>query len=193
MEQRVRSESGHPIRVVLIRDGKRILAEVWWGLIPYYTKDARPKIRPAVIRSESIITNDFSKAAVQYRRCIVPMSEFLTVGKDAAGKPTQYRVCLLDNSLFAVAGIWELWMSPKKQRIETGAIITVPANLAVNSVNHRMPAILNKEAQERWLDHSASPQEAVKLLQPYSGSDLLVETYKAIQRNLFVINDPDDA
>jgi putative SOS response-associated peptidase YedK len=190
MEQRKGFDAGDPIRVVLIRDGKRVSAEVYWGLIPhYYPPEQTLHARPTMIRDDHLLTQDISKAAVKYRRCLIPMNEFQTMGRAEGKGRKPYRMYNANAKLFGVAGIWELWMSAEKQRIETAALITVPANLTIAPVNDRMPAILDKASQDIWLNHDIPPDEAVKVLKPYYGDDLLVEEAGAAQKSIFSVDE----
>jgi len=49
---------------------------------------------------------------------------------------------VLDRPVFAFAGIWERWRSPKGVEVETCAILNTPANRLMGLFHERMPAIL---------------------------------------------------
>ena len=57
-----------------------------------------------------------------------------------------------DRGPIAYAGLWETWMGPNGEELETAAIVTVPANRALAHLHERMPAIVPPEAFDLWLD-----------------------------------------
>src|SRR3954470_389408 len=75
------------------------------------------------------------------RRCLLPVSGFYEWRKVGAGKQAYY-VRPAQDALFGLAGIWDL---------ETCAILTVPANQALLSLHHRMPAVVARQDYARWL------------------------------------------
>ena len=52
----------------------------------------------------------------------------------------------------AFAGLWETWLSPEGQVVQSCTIITTTANPLVQPIHHRMPVILSEETQALWLD-----------------------------------------
>jgi len=56
--------------------------------------------------------------------------------------------------------------------ITSCAIITTTPNELLATIHDRMPAILNAEAQERWLRQDAQPAELKTLLVPFPGSEM---------------------
>jgi hypothetical protein len=59
---------------------------------------------------------------------------------------------MIDESLFAFAGLWEQWRDPAGGVVETCTILTTVPNGLVSSIHNRMPAILRPEDYELWLD-----------------------------------------
>jgi putative SOS response-associated peptidase YedK len=56
------------------------------------------------------------------RRCLIPASGFYEWRQVPGGKQP-YHIRPRDEDLMAFAGLWERWMSPEGQKIETCAII----------------------------------------------------------------------
>ena len=52
----------------------------------------------------------------------------------------------------AFAGLWENWMGPNGEEMETAAIVTTRANRMLAPIHPRMPAIVPPEAFDLWLD-----------------------------------------
>jgi putative SOS response-associated peptidase YedK len=59
-----------------------------------------------------------------------------------------------DGAPFALAGVWDRWVSKDGEVIESCAILTQPARPPVEAVHDRMPLVLPGEAWDRWLDRS---------------------------------------
>src|SRR5205823_3503954 len=69
---------------------------------------------------------------------------------------------------FAFAGLWERWHQSDDTMLETCAILTTPPNAVVAEVHDRMPAILNEEDYDRWLDPGITDPEQVRdCLKPF--------------------------
>ena len=52
----------------------------------------------------------------------------------------------------AFAGLWETWIGPNGEEMETAAIVTTQANAAMAAVHHRAPVIVPPEQFDFWLD-----------------------------------------
>src|SRR6266496_4722627 len=78
---------------------------------------------------------------------------------------------LNDESSFAFAGIWDQW-SNGEQLVTSCAIITTAANELVGPLHDRMPAILEPESYEGWLDPKTDPAALRKMLAPFPSSKM---------------------
>jgi putative SOS response-associated peptidase YedK len=72
-----------------------------------------------------------------------------------------YNFGALHGSVFAFAGLWDCWRQPDNMLLETCAILTTPPNSLVAEIHDRMPAILNDEDYDRWLDPGITDPERV--------------------------------
>ncbi len=72
---------------------------------------------------------------------------------------------------FAFAGIWDTW-SNRGDAVTSCAIITTAANELVGELHDRMPAILQTESYDAWLDPSTDLGALKKLLWPFPGSKM---------------------
>jgi putative SOS response-associated peptidase YedK len=52
----------------------------------------------------------------------------------------------------ALAGLWETWMGPNGEEMETAAIVTTQANRTLQFLHDRMPVIVAPDAFGSWLD-----------------------------------------
>jgi putative SOS response-associated peptidase YedK len=95
---------------------------------------------------------------------------------------------MADDSIFAFAGIWEQWKSPKGQLVETCSIITTTPNSLCADVHDRMPVILPDDAYDLWLDPGFQKTDAIgDLLKPFDAN--LMRRYEVSNRVNLVRND----
>jgi putative SOS response-associated peptidase YedK len=67
--------------------------------------------------------------------------------KEQWGK-TPYYIRMKDNSLFAIAGLYDRFRAHDGQLVSTFTIITTEPNTIVLPLHDRMPAILKREDEE---------------------------------------------
>ncbi|WP_115704607.1 SOS response-associated peptidase [Legionella sainthelensi] len=144
---------------------------LYWGLIPYWTTD-RKKIGSLVnARAETLFEKPAFRNAMKSKRCLMPMSGFYEWHMES-GVKQPYFFRKKNQELLAVAALWDTWQSATEV-IHSCCLITTEANFVMQSVHHRMPVILDKEAQSLWLDNSQCPkEELLALLKPYFNEDL---------------------
>ena len=89
-----------------------------------------------------------------------------------------------------MAGLWEEWNSPDGELLHTCSILTTEASPSVAPIHHRMPVILDADAQLRWL--TTDPEDRTQLqdqLKPYLRDDLRVHPVST-QMNAAAWDDP---
>lgn len=159
--------------------GKRELAQLRWGFIPSWAKEAQLGIPMINARAESIADKPAFRDAFRARRCLIPADGFYEWRVTARGK-RPYRVGLKGGSaesfrLFAFAGLWERWeKAPDGIPIESCTIITTNANSLLCPIHERMPVILRPEDYAAWLDPATPAKKALALLGPYSADAMTV-------------------
>jgi len=144
-----------------------------WGLIPYWTKtiaDAE-KIRKRTFnaRAESIFQKPSFRQAIKTQRCIVPSTGFFD-WRHEKGKKIPYFISLKKEEIFSMAGIYDEWKNPETgQTISTFSIITTEANPRmryIQNTHFRMPVILPRDEEEKWLYPILKKNDIEKMLQP---------------------------
>lgn len=167
-----RRYNGAPGQDILVirenhRTGERSLEPLRWGLIPHWTREARPQRRPINARAETVARLRSFADAYARRRCIVPVDGFYEW--QVTGRAKQpHAITMRDRAPFGLAGIWENWKHPETgEWVRTFAIITVPANDLVAGIHDRMPAILAPDDYPRWLGPEPDPRD---LLRPFPAS-----------------------
>jgi putative SOS response-associated peptidase YedK len=155
-----------PIAIVRLKEGAREFALVRWGLIPSWVKDPRKFALCINARAETLLDKPSFRAAVRYRRCLVP-ADGCYHWQPAERTKRPFHVHPREGGPIAFAGIWETWSDPAGGEIDTCAIVTVPANGAMRPIHDRMPAVVAPEHFDAWLDaDKVDAETAVALLTP---------------------------
>jgi putative SOS response-associated peptidase YedK len=157
------------IPVVRLTAQGRELAFLKWGLIPSWTKDPAIGARLINARAETIADKPVFRNSYRRRHCLVPADSFYE-WKTIAKRKQPYCIGMADHTLFGMAGLWEHWMSPAGEAVETCTIITTNANELVGQLHDRMPLIIQPSDYGSWL-HASNPK-AEALLKPFP-SDLM--------------------
>jgi putative SOS response-associated peptidase YedK len=135
------------------KSGERALDRLWWGLIPYWTKDAKGGRKPINAKSETVASLPSFRDAYKRRRCLLPIDSFFE-WKPIEGQKTKqpYAIGMKSGDPFALAAIWENWQRPETEEwMRTFAVLTCPANELMADVHDRMPVIVPPESYDRWL------------------------------------------
>jgi putative SOS response-associated peptidase YedK len=97
------------------------------------------------------------------RRCLFPADGFYEWRREGERK-TPYYVRLKSGGPLAFAGLWESWMGPNGEEMETAAIVTTRANRALAAIHDRMPVIVQPDAFDFWLDSAKVDAETAAAL-----------------------------
>ena len=165
-----------PIGIVRLVEGKRQFALVRWGLLPSWVKDPRSFSLLVNARGESLADKPAFKAAMKYRRCLVPADGFYE-WKATGTRKQPYYVHAKSSQPLAFAGLWETWTGPNGEEMETAAIVTTRANRALADIHDRMPVVVSPDAFNLWLDcTNVDAETAASLVAP--APENLLEAYE---------------
>lgn len=140
---------------------------VRWDLIPSWTKDVKEMPLLFNARSETAAEKAAFKAAMRHRRALIPASGFYEWKRQGGRKPQPYWVRPKRGGLVAFAGLIETYAHPNGSEIDTGAILTTPANAEFAAIHPRMPAVIHEGDFSRWLDcRGQEPRDVADLLRP---------------------------
>ena len=146
---------------------ERRLELLRWGLVPAWADDLKIANKLALARVETVATTRSFRDAVRNRRCLVVVSGFFEWRREGKRASQPFFVRRSDGAPFALAAMWERWISRDGEVIESCAIITQPSRHPVDAIHDRMPLVLERETWGRWLDPSpADPHELTALLEP---------------------------
>jgi putative SOS response-associated peptidase YedK len=155
-----------PVPIVRLTEGERQFALVRWGLIPPWVKDPRSFSLLVNARVETVNDKPAFRNAMRRRRCLFAADGFYEWKREGSRK-RPFCIRPRDRQPMAFAGLWESWMGPHGEEMETGAIITTAANRDIAELHPRMPAVLPREAFDLWLDCSrVDALTATALLDP---------------------------
>jgi putative SOS response-associated peptidase YedK len=155
---------------VISTEEPEILSFYRWGLIPFWAKDPSIGNKLINVRAETIADKPSFKQAFRNRRCLVLSDGFFEWEK--MREKTPYRIVLQDNVPFSMAGIWEKWKNPEGVIIHSFSIITTTANSLIEEIHDRMPVILKREDEKKWLS-PADESELLDLLRPYPSEQMI--------------------
>lgn len=117
-----------------------------WGLIPHWAKEPKGFINA---RSETAGEKPAFRDAFAKRRCLVLADGFYEWKKTKPKIP--YRFTMRDGGLFAFAGLWGEWQG-ESGILRTFTILTTNPNEIVKGLHDRMPVILKKQDEHKWLE-----------------------------------------
>ncbi|MDB5596646.1 MAG: putative response-associated peptidase [Hyphomicrobiales bacterium] len=128
---------------------------VRWGFLPAFVKD--PKDYPLVInaRSETAGEKASFRNALRRRRCLFIADVFYEWRRGPEprkrGSATPFLIRRRDGAPMGLAGLWESWMGPNGEEVETACILTTHANGLISALHERMPVVIEPENFETWL------------------------------------------
>lgn len=159
---------------VVVGGQSRALRLMRWGLVPSWAKEQSIGQKMINARAETLHEKPSFKRLLSGRRCIIPATGFYEWKKDGRRKlPMHFR--LKSGGLFGFAGLWDRWKYPdgEGRDLESFTIITTSPNEVLRQVHHRMPVMLRREDEARWLDPGLKDAEALlSILKPYPAEEM---------------------
>jgi putative SOS response-associated peptidase YedK len=147
------------IRIVVQRDGDRVLTGARWGFTPAWSDGARSWINA---RSETAAASPAFGPALRATRCVIPADAFYEWDRSASPRQPYAIGPARDGTLLPLAGIW----SPAPDHGMTAAILTTRPNELVAPIHGRMPVVLPLNLVDAWLDPGATMSELEPMLAP---------------------------
>ena len=155
---------------ILVFENQRIVKPMCWGLIPKWAKD--PSNLPMFInaRSETLMEKPSFSNLIEANRCVVITDGYYESQKSGSGKQPYY-ITKPDRSILSMAGLWSQSIDSQGITVFTYTVITSAANGQLEFIHPRMPAILEKENLDIWLNTQKNNfEDALEILQPYQNS-----------------------
>jgi putative SOS response-associated peptidase YedK len=154
------------VPAVRLHEGQSEAVMMRWGLIPAWAQDDGSagqwlRLSGAALEQSPLFRGPWLSG----QRCILPFAGFYTWRLTPAGYRQPYFVQAADRPVFAVAALWDRYEGDDEDVIEGCAILTVPANALLASIQtatREMPAILDPQDCGTWL--RGTPVQARALL-----------------------------
>jgi putative SOS response-associated peptidase YedK len=165
-----------------------------WGLVPHWAKDPKIGYKMINARAESVAEKPSFREPFKKQRCLVPATGFYEWPLDPKNpkRKVPLFVHLKSDELFAFAGIWSMWLVPTRGELsrtseldpegikgveggrvlKTYSLITTEPNPMLAKYHDRMPVILSRDEEEKWLDPAANVSDLQKLLNPYPADQM---------------------
>jgi putative SOS response-associated peptidase YedK len=174
-----------PIPIVRLDNGKRTFALMRWGLIPAWVKDPKGFTLLINARGETVLDKPAFRNAMRRRRCLIPTDGFYEwpTAAGAAGAPRRpYFVRAKERGAdgtappLAFAGLYETWIGPNGEEVDTAAVVTTRANRMLSAIHDRMPVFVAPQAFDLWLDcANVDAETAMAVIAP--ADEGLLEVY----------------
>ena len=156
-------------------ENQRELATASWGMIAGWSKDRESALRSQSqainARSESVAEKPTFRSAFRNRRCLIPADGYYEWATELGPySPKQPFYITSDEwesrrRSLAFAGIWDRWIAPDGQIVDSASIITRPAVGFLATVHSRMPTFLPTDRWDSWLDRSIQdPHEIIAMM-----------------------------
>jgi putative SOS response-associated peptidase YedK len=159
------------LNIVQLDDNSLKAVNLFWGLVPSWSKDDKNSHHLINARAETIREKPSFRAAFHKRRCLIVASGFYEWQKLDSGKQA-FHIHRHDNDLFAFAGIWEHWQHDQ-HLLYSCSIITTEAVEIMQPIHERMPVIIPASDYQQWLDKSADEHAVFDLLDNSAYSNMV--------------------
>ncbi len=137
---------------IITNTGPQGLSFFYWGLAPQWAKNKTISEKLINARTELFSEKPVMKKNLMQRRCIVPADGFYGWKKIGKKAMIPFRLVLKSREVFSIAGLWEEYDDEQGESFHTFSIITVPSNELVLPISERMPVIIDKSLEKKWLN-----------------------------------------
>lgn len=146
------------------------LHDARWGLIPAWWKKPTAPNLTFNARAEEAADKPMWRASLAAQRCLMPAHgwyewnerEPLTQARAGANQP--YYLYCPNMDVIAFAGLWSLWEGPDGAAILSCALLSREAAPAIAGIHHRMPAVVQPDLYDDWLDPQQGTSEALAIV-----------------------------
>ena len=152
----------YPNLPVIIDDKPNIIfTNFTWGLIPSWAKDDEIRKNTLNARIETVEEKPSFKNSINDRCLVIITGYFEWHWNDSKGKEKEkYIINSQEDEIFCLAGLYSNWENiATGELLHTYTILTTEADKTMQYVhNHkkRMPVMLKKIDEKKWLDDSIS-------------------------------------
>jgi len=181
---------GRELPVVLEDSKGRHLRMVKWGLIPSWAKDPKIGYKMINARMETLMEKPSWERPLVSQRALIPSNGFYEWKREGT-KKEPFIIKAKDRELISFAGLYDIWKDSNGNLVPTFTIITAPADDTVNKIHDRMPVILTREGEEKWLDYTVKDPDLLENILS-SNEDHSLESYKVSEKVNKPVNNSKD-
>ncbi len=164
---------------VISNDNPDLIQFFRWGLIPFWTENEAAadslKSRTLNARAETISTKPAYRVSIRNKRCLVLTDGFYE-WHEQNKKKYPFHIRLTSKDGFAMAGIWDTWENKESGTVlNTFSIITTEANpllARIHNTRKRMPVILKRDNEKKWLRHDLEMKDIASMLSAYDEREM---------------------
>jgi putative SOS response-associated peptidase YedK len=157
---------------VIVRAEENELVAMRWGLVPHRSVVQAPGTAVINARAETLADKPLFRNLLTRQRCLVPATGFFE-WKTEGHRKTPFYFSLKGSPCFAFAGLYDEWLGSSGKKNATYTIITTAPNDLVACIHNRMPVILKREDEGRWLSgESFSASHLDDTLVPYPPNEM---------------------
>jgi putative SOS response-associated peptidase YedK len=144
-----------------------------WGLIPSWVRSAADakeiRFKTFNARAEGIDKKPSFSASFRTKRCIIPVMGFYE-WQHVGNKKIPWYIKNASDDIMSLAGLWDEWVETTTGEVlSTFSIVTTDANPLMAEIHNsakRMPVILGRETERKWINIETGKDEALNLLIP---------------------------
>lgn len=172
-----------PELTAVCSDNPGTVRSLKWGLIPPWVRSAADadeiRFKTFNARSESLGEKSSFSSSFRSKRCFIPVRGFYEWQHMGKEKIPWY-IFSENNEILTLAGLYAEWLNKDTgELLSTFSIITTEANEMMAEIHNskkRMPAILLKDDEKRWIDLNTSPEAVSQILKPCPANILKAHT-----------------
>jgi len=154
-----------------------------WGLIPSWIRSTGDadfiRYKTFNARAESVRSKPSFSKSFKSNRCIIPVKGFFE-WQHVGNEKIPWYIYHGSEEIFSIAGLFDQWVETSTgETFNTFSIITTDANdllAVIHNSKKRMPVILERSDESRWVNLLTSADEAFALLKPCPSEILKAHT-----------------
>lgn len=165
--------SGGDAGVIRRVDGDWQIAEMRWGLVPSWERQASTAYSTLTARLDRAPDSRMYRRAWQQRRCVVPMNGYYKWDRQSSPR-RPYFIQRQDGDILFALGLWSRW----GEELDSFALLTFPNRAIPSPLTPDGPVFLPADRMQDWFD--ADPSSASAVAQ--SAKQPLLEAYAVSRR-----------
>jgi putative SOS response-associated peptidase YedK len=138
------------------------IREMRWGLIPGWSKEEKPKFNMFNTRCEGFTEKPYFKGLLARKRCLIPATGFYEWKKVGKIK-IPHLITVPKENIFCFGGIFDLRENDQGEITHSCSIITMAPNQWMKTIHDRMPVVIPKEYETKWLEDDQFSMHAFEL------------------------------